>query len=105
MGQNKWTSKIFTNFAKPFVGSFEQWIQKIIDEKIIVRIFKRDDDEQICEYYYVVHYITLADGKIMLGLMEYSEFEENSMYPYITYYRLGEIDIAISNLDQDDMEQ
>ena len=80
---------------------FRYWVHKImftpyeVEEKFEDQSCFEDD---ICSYGYIVEHVILPDNDILLGLREDKE------YGYTTYKKLSEIDLALSESDNEDEE-
>ena len=80
---------------------FRYWVHKImftpyeVEEKFSDQSCFEDDT---CSYGYIVEHVILPDNDILLGIREDKE------YGYITYQKLSEIDLALSDKDNEDEE-
>ena len=77
---------------------FRYWVHKMgftpyeLDNKFEDQSWLEDDE---CTYGYIVDYVILPDNDILLGL------SENKDGDYIDYYKLSEIDLALSKKDNE----
>ena len=80
---------------------FRYWVHKIMFTPYEVE--EKFEDQSCLEdteasFGYIVDYIVLPDNDILLGLREDKE------YGYTTYKKLSEIDLALSDKDNEDEE-
>lgn len=69
-------------------------------EKLFRKWDRRDKESVMCDFIYIVEVIELKND-ILLGVRTYDEDYKDLMYPYTTYLKLSEIDLAFS---PDDIE-
>lgn len=92
--------------------SFETWVVAHKDtcfrywvHKIMFTPYEEDLKDELqsclecdeCNYGYIIEYTILPDNDILIG------FSESKEGDYISYYKLSVIDIAISNTDNDEL--
>lgn len=90
----------FKSFILPCMTDLETWVLDYDVHNVLFRMWRKGADEDCqCDYIYIRHIITLPNGEIMLGVVTHDENSENNMYPYIDYYMMSEVTLAVSEMD------
>lgn len=93
----------FDDFSRKCYAHLDTWVNHFGANDMLFRLWTKGDmEEEVCEFVYITHIIKLPNGEVMIGVQTYDESYEDNCYPYITYYMLSEVRLAVSKLDQHD---
>lgn len=80
---------------------FRYWVHKFMFTPYEVEEKFEDQscfEDETCSYGYIVEHVVLPNNDVLLG------FREDKEYGYTTYKKLSEIDLALSDKDNEDEE-
>lgn len=92
----------FESFATPCMSDLETWVLDNDVHDTLFRMWRKGENEwDVCDYVFITHFIMLPNGEVMIGVQDYNEDTEDLRYPYIAYYLMSEVRLAVSKMDED----
>lgn len=83
-----------------FAGDVKDWFIENDIPNTIVRYWDLKSLEEDACYGYIKQIINLGNGKWILGIVGYDEIHPDG-YPYMEYYPMEDLQVAISKDDQE----